>query len=160
MRKPATGTPSTRRGVTLTTLGVPDKPSNELPGLIRSPILAHMYHAPRLGLRSRTVSWESVPSGPVMPSDLRDGVSASDRERPLVTGVNGPLMARRSRFICTDCHIFSSIAAVSRAVAAVSRFAKRPRSGSTLTRRTRPRSLSSEEDGMRKWKIDWRMMLA
>ena len=28
--------------------------------------------------------------------DLRDGVSASDRERPLVTGVNGPLMARRS----------------------------------------------------------------
>ena len=26
--------------------------------------------------------------------DLRGGVSASDRERPLVTGVNGPLMAR------------------------------------------------------------------
>ena len=28
--------------------------------------------------------------------DLRFGVSASDRERPLVTGVNGPLMARRT----------------------------------------------------------------
>ncbi len=41
-------------------------------------------------------AWESVPSGPVMPPDLRDGVSASSRERPLVTGVNGPLMARRT----------------------------------------------------------------
>jgi hypothetical protein len=28
--------------------------------------------------------------------DLRSGLSASDRERPLITGVNGPLMARRS----------------------------------------------------------------
>jgi hypothetical protein len=40
-------------------------------------------------------AWESVPSGPVTCPDLRFGVPASDRERPLVTGVNGPLMARR-----------------------------------------------------------------
>jgi hypothetical protein len=32
----------------------------------------------------------------VMRPDLRGGVSASDRERPLVTGVNGTLMARRT----------------------------------------------------------------
>lgn len=38
--------------------------------------------------------WEAVPSGPVMCPDLRDGVSASDRKRPHVTGVNGPLMVR------------------------------------------------------------------
>jgi hypothetical protein len=31
-----------------------------------------------------------------MRPDLRDRVSANDRERPLFTGVNGPLMARRS----------------------------------------------------------------
>jgi hypothetical protein len=30
--------------------------------------------------------------------DLRRGLSVSDRERPLVTGVNGPLMARQPRF--------------------------------------------------------------
>jgi hypothetical protein len=41
-------------------------------------------------------AWESVPSGLVMWPDLRGGVSASDRDRPLATGVNGPLMARRS----------------------------------------------------------------
>jgi hypothetical protein len=39
-------------------------------------------------------AWESVPSGPVTWPDLRSGLSASDRERPLITGVNGPLMAR------------------------------------------------------------------
>jgi hypothetical protein len=39
-------------------------------------------------------AWESVPSGPVVLSDLRRGVPASDRKRPLVAGVNGPLMAR------------------------------------------------------------------
>ena len=33
---------------------------------------------------------------PVTWSDLRDRQSASDRERPLVTGVNGTLMARRA----------------------------------------------------------------
>jgi len=36
-------------------------------------------------------AWESVPSGPVTWPDLRGRVSASDRERPLVTG----LMARQ-----------------------------------------------------------------
>jgi len=39
-------------------------------------------------------AWESVPSGPVTWPDLRVGVSASDRDGPLVTGANGPLMAR------------------------------------------------------------------
>jgi hypothetical protein len=42
-------------------------------------------------------AWESVPSGPVTWPDLRGRLSASDRERPLFTGVNGPLMARRLR---------------------------------------------------------------
>ena len=48
------------------------------------------------GIEPALSAWEAVPSGPVTWSDLRGGVSASDRERPLVTGVNGPLMARRS----------------------------------------------------------------
>ena len=43
---------------------------------------------PNLGLSA----WESVPSGPVTWPDLRGGVSASDRGRPLVTGVNGPAL--------------------------------------------------------------------
>ena len=38
---------------------------------------------------------ESVPFGPVTWPDLRIGLSASGRERLLVTGVIGPLMARR-----------------------------------------------------------------
>jgi hypothetical protein len=59
-------------------------------------------------------------------------VSASDRERPLVTGVNGPLMARRTAvrraLMAVPCSSpSSSIAAVPRAVAVVSRLAKRPR---------------------------------
>jgi len=48
------------------------------------------------GIEPALSAWESVPSGPVTWPDLRGGVSASDRERPLVTGVNGPLMARRT----------------------------------------------------------------
>ena len=48
------------------------------------------------GIEPALSAWEAVPSGPVTWPDLRGGVSASDRERPLVTGVNGPLMARRS----------------------------------------------------------------
>jgi len=48
------------------------------------------------GIEPALSAWESVPSGPVTCPDLRGGVSASDREKPLVTGVNGPLMARRS----------------------------------------------------------------
>jgi len=47
------------------------------------------------GIEPALSAWEAVPSGPVSWPDLRDGVSASDRERPLVTEVNGPLMARR-----------------------------------------------------------------
>jgi hypothetical protein len=47
------------------------------------------------GIEPALSAWESVPSGPVTWPDLRGRVSASDRERPLVTGVNGPLMARR-----------------------------------------------------------------
>jgi hypothetical protein len=46
------------------------------------------------GIEPALSAWESVPSGPVTWPDLRGGVSASDRERPLVTGVNGTLMAR------------------------------------------------------------------
>src|SRR5690349_13321976 len=77
-------------------------------------------------------AWEAVPSGPVTWPDLRGGVSASDRERPLVTGVNGPLMARRTAVrpalkAASWSSPSSSIAAVPRAVAAVSRLAKRPR---------------------------------
>ena len=45
------------------------------------------------GIEPALSAWESVPSGPVTWPDLRGTVSASDRERPLVTGVNGPLMA-------------------------------------------------------------------
>ncbi len=48
------------------------------------------------------VRWVSIPPF-LLPDviehlrpDLRGGVSASDRERPLVTEIDGPLMARRS----------------------------------------------------------------
>jgi hypothetical protein len=41
------------------------------------------------GIEPALSAWESVPSGLVMWPDLQGGVSASDRERPLVTGVNG-----------------------------------------------------------------------
>jgi hypothetical protein len=40
-------------------------------------------------------AWEAVLSGPVTWSNLRGRLSTSDRERPLFTVVNGPLMARR-----------------------------------------------------------------
>jgi hypothetical protein len=48
------------------------------------------------GIEPALSAWEAVPSGPVTWPDLRGEVSASDRERPLVTEVNGPLMAQRS----------------------------------------------------------------
>jgi hypothetical protein len=48
------------------------------------------------GIESGLSAWESVPSGPVTWPDLRVSLSVSDRERPLVGGVNGPLMARRT----------------------------------------------------------------
>jgi hypothetical protein len=50
------------------------------------------------GIEPALSAWEAVPSGPVTWPDLRGGVSASDRKRPLVTGVNGPLMARQTEF--------------------------------------------------------------
>ena len=48
------------------------------------------------GIEPALSAWEAAPSGPVTRPDLRTGLSASDRERPLVTGINGPLMARLS----------------------------------------------------------------
>jgi hypothetical protein len=42
-------------------------------------------------------AWESVRLRPSTWSDLRVGVSASDRERPLVAGANCTLIARRSQ---------------------------------------------------------------
>ena len=48
------------------------------------------------GIEPALSAWEAVPSGPVTWPDLRDGVSASDGERPVFTGVNGTLMARRT----------------------------------------------------------------
>jgi hypothetical protein len=48
------------------------------------------------GNRTRTISLGICAVRAVTWPDLRVGVSASDRERPLVAGVNGPLMARRA----------------------------------------------------------------
>ena len=48
------------------------------------------------GNRTRTISLEICAVRAAMPPDLRDGVSASDREKPFVTGVNATLMARRT----------------------------------------------------------------
>jgi len=47
------------------------------------------------GIEPALSAWKAVPSGPVTWPDLRGGLSASDRERPFFTGVNGTLMARR-----------------------------------------------------------------
>ena len=84
------------------------------------------------GIEPALSAWEAVPSGPVTWPDLRRGVSASDRERPLITGFNGPLMARRTAVRSGLMAVpwsspSSSIAAVPQAVAVVSRLAKRPR---------------------------------
>ena len=43
-------------------------------------------------------AWESVPSEPIPSFDLRDWVSVSDRERPLVTGVIGTLIRSYGQF--------------------------------------------------------------
>jgi hypothetical protein len=45
------------------------------------------------GIEPALSAWESVPSGPVVRLDLRSGLSASDRERPLITRVNGPAIS-------------------------------------------------------------------
>jgi hypothetical protein len=48
------------------------------------------------GIEPALSALEAVPSGHVTWPDLRDRLSGSDREGPLFTGVNGPLMARRT----------------------------------------------------------------
>jgi hypothetical protein len=60
------------------------------PGLGKSP-LAWVFAVERVtGIEPALSAWESVPSGRVTWPDLRSRVSASDRERPLIIGVNGP----------------------------------------------------------------------
>jgi hypothetical protein len=59
-------------------------------------LAAHSLLERVTGIEPALSAWEAVPSGLVTWPDLRGGVSASDRERPLFTGVNGPLMARGS----------------------------------------------------------------
>jgi hypothetical protein len=49
------------------------------------------------GNRTRTISLGINTIHAATRPDLRRRLPASDRERPLLTGVNGPLMARRSR---------------------------------------------------------------
>ena len=104
------------------------------------------------GIEPALSAWEAVPSGPVTWPDLRGGVSASDRERPLVTGVNGTLMARRIvvrpapmaaswsfPVLLDSCHPSGRGRRVKAREATAC--------GLALTRRTRPRQSSSEEDG-------------
>ena len=106
------------------------------------------------GIEPALSAWEAVPSGPVTWPDLRSGVSASDRERPLVTGVNGPLMARRtavrpalmavpwsSPVLLDSCHPSGRGRRVKAREATAC--------GSALTRRSWPRQSSSEVDGAR-----------
>ena len=103
------------------------------------------------GIEPALSAWEAVPSGPVTWPDLRGGLSASDRERPFVTGVNGPLMARRtavraaliavpwsSPVLLDSCHPSGR----GRRVKARGATAY----GLALTWRPRPRQSSSEED--------------
>jgi hypothetical protein len=60
------------------------------PGLTVSPLTC-AYSVERVtGIEPALSAWEAVPSGPVTYPDLRREVSASDRERPLVTAANGP----------------------------------------------------------------------
>jgi hypothetical protein len=75
---------------------------NKMPGLAkggrvdRKSALSWGFAVERVtGIEPALSAWEAVPSEPVMWPDLRRGLSVSDRERPLVTGVNGPLMARQ-----------------------------------------------------------------
>jgi hypothetical protein len=104
------------------------------------------------GIESALSAWEAVPTGPVTWPDLRDGVSASDRERPLLTWVNGTLMARRtevrpalmaaswsSPVLLDSCHPSGRGRRVKAREATAC--------GLALTRQTRPRQLSSEEEG-------------
>jgi hypothetical protein len=103
------------------------------------------------GIEPALSAWESVPSGPVTWPDLRIGLSAIDRERPLVTGVNGPLMARRiavrpalmavpcsSPVLLDSCHPSGRGRRVKAREATAC--------GLALIRRTRPGQSSSEEN--------------
>ena len=93
-----------------------------------------------------------MPSGPVRWPDLRGGGAASDRERPLVTGVNGPLMARRTAALpasitapwsplarLDSCHPSGRGRRVKAREATAC--------GLALTRQLRPRQSSGEEGG-------------
>jgi len=78
-------------------------------------------------------------------------VSASDRERPLVTGVNGPLMARQTEFQSALMAPWSSpVLLDSCRLSGRGRCVKAREAtacGLALTQRTRPRQSGSEEDG-------------
>src|SRR5690242_9791829 len=67
------------------------------PGRTMSPLTCAFTLERVTGIEPALSAWEAVPSGPVTRPDLRGGVSATDRERPVFTGVNGPLMARADR---------------------------------------------------------------
>ena len=104
------------------------------------------------GIEPALSAWEAVPSGPVTWPDLRVGVSASDRERPLVTGVNGTLMARRTavRPALMAASWSSPVLLDSYHPSGRGRRVKAREAtacGLALTRRTRPRQSGSEEDG-------------
>ena len=75
---------------------VSDDPRLGRAGLEVSPLTCGYTIERVTGIEPALSAWESAPSGPVTWPDLRGEVSASDREGPLVTGVNGSLMARRS----------------------------------------------------------------
>ena len=104
------------------------------------------------GIEPALSAWEAVPSGPVTWPDLRVGVSASDRERPLVTGVNGTLMARRivvRPALMAAAWSFPVLLDSCRPSGRGRRVKAREATacGLALTRRTRPRQSSSEKDG-------------
>jgi hypothetical protein len=68
-----------------------DDPRQVTPGRRQEPLMTCAYIVERVtGIEPALSAWVSVPSGPVTWPDLQRGVSATDRERPLVTGVNGP----------------------------------------------------------------------
>ena len=104
------------------------------------------------GNRTRTISLGICAIRAAVRPDLHCGVSASGRERPLVTGANGTLMARRtavspalmaapwsSPVLLDSCHPLGRGCRVKAREATAC--------GLALTRRTRPRQSSSEEGG-------------
>jgi hypothetical protein len=113
-----------------------------------------LYSGAGDGNRTRTISLGSCAIRAVVRPDLRGGMSASDRERPLVTGVNGTLMARRAavwpELMATSWS--SPVLLDSRRPSGRGRCVKAREAtacGLALTRRTRPRQSSSEEDARR-----------